>query len=158
MTATVVLTLRIAMAIALFTFLGWALLTLWRDLKQQGNGLAALKIPIINLEIESGQDGSIQNRITESAIIIGREKTCDLSLGDEKVSAQHAHIRFHHGHWWIEDLNSTNGTFLNREKILFPTVLTTGDEFRCGDTRFRVHIGHDRQHSIASTPATGEKP
>jgi pSer/pThr/pTyr-binding forkhead associated (FHA) protein len=145
MIATVVLTLRIAMALALFWFLGWALLTLWRDLRQQANSLAAARIPLINLEVVSGQDGVVQNRSIETAIVIGRDKHCDLPLSDERVSAQHAHILFHHGHWWLEDLDSTNGTFLNKEKILIPTVLTSGDEFKCGNTLFRVRIGTDSQ-------------
>jgi len=147
MIATVVLTLRIAMAIALFSFLGWALLTLWRDLRQQADSLAASKTPTIHLEVVHGQDGTIQNRFTESAIVIGRDKNCDLSLTDEAISAQHAHILFHHGQWWLEDLQSTNGTFLNSEKITIPTVLITGDEFKCGDTLFRVHIAFDSQPS-----------
>lgn len=155
MIATVVLTLRIAMAIALFTFLGWALLTLWQDLKQQANSLASRKIPTINLEV-IGQDGAIQNQFTESAIVIGRDKNCDLPLTDEAVSAQHAHILFHHGQWWLEDLHSTNGTFLNREKIISPTVLITGDEFKCGDTLFRVRIGFENPSLPAQKLESGD--
>jgi pSer/pThr/pTyr-binding forkhead associated (FHA) protein len=155
MIATVVLTLRIAMAIALFSFLGWALLTLWRDLKQQANSLATSKIPTINLEVISGQDGTVLSRFAESAITIGRDKSCNLPLADERISAQHAHILFHHGQWWLEDLHSTNGTFLNKEKILIPTVLITGDEFKCGDTLFRVRIGFDNQPSPAPKLESG---
>jgi len=147
MIATVVLTLRIAMAIALFTFLGWALLTLWQELRQQANNLASLKTPIINLEVVIGQDKTVPNRFSENEIVIGRDKNCNLPVTDETVSAHHAHIIFHHGQWWLEDLNSTNGTFLNREKIIIPTVLITGDEFKCGDTLFRVRIGLDNQPS-----------
>jgi pSer/pThr/pTyr-binding forkhead associated (FHA) protein len=155
MIATVVLTLRIAMAIALFSFLGWALLTLWRDLKQQADSLATTKIPTIHLEVIHGLDGSTQSRFADSAIVIGRDKQCDLSLADEAVSAQHAHVLFHHGHWWLEDLQSTNGTFLNHEKITIPTVLITGDEFKCGDTLFRVRIGIDDQPSSSPKLESG---
>ena len=49
--------------------------------------------------------------------MIGRDTHCDLSVMDEALSAHHARITFHHGQWWLEDLNSTNGTFLNREKL-----------------------------------------
>jgi pSer/pThr/pTyr-binding forkhead associated (FHA) protein len=158
MIATVVLTLRIAMAIALFSFLGWALLTLWQDLRQQAQKLATSKIPAIHLEVTTGQDGSIQDRFTETAIVIGRDKNCDLPLADEAISAQHAHLLFHHGQWWLEDLNSTNGTFLNQEKISVPTVLTTGDEFKCGDTLFRVRIGFDNLPTLPQKPETGGEP
>ena len=155
MIATVVLALRIAMAIALFSFLGWALLTLWQELRQQANTLATLKTPIINLDVVSGQDKTTQNRFTENEIIIGRDKNCDLPVTDEAVSAHHAHITFHHGQWWLEDLSSTNGTFLNNEKIISPNVLTTGDEFKCGDTLFRVRIGFDHQPSPAGQLESG---
>lgn len=147
MIATIVLTLRIAMAIALFSFLGWALLTLWQELRQQANTLASRKTPIINLEVITGQQPSAHKRFTENEIVIGREKNCDLPVTDEAVSAHHAHITFHHGQWWLADLGSTNGTFLNREKIIVPTVLTTGDAFQCGDTVFHVRIGTDTQPS-----------
>lgn len=155
MIATVVLTLRIAMAITLFTFLGWALFTLWQDLRQQANKLATLKTPTLNLEVNSGRDKAVQNRFTENEIVIGRDKNCTLPVTDERVSAHHAHITFHHGQWWLADLNSTNGTFLNREKISIPTVLISGDEFRCGDTLFRVRIGFDNQPSPAHQLETG---
>lgn len=155
MIATVVLALRIAMAIALFSFLGWALLTLWQDLRHQANTLATLKTPIINLEVVTGQEKTVQNRFTENEIVIGRDKNCDLPVMDEAVSAHHAHITFHHRQWWLEDLNSTNGTFLNREKIITPNVLTTGDEFKCGDTLFRVRIGLDSQPSTAQQLDSG---
>ncbi len=156
MIATFVLTLRIAMAIALFTFLGWAFFTLWQDLRHQANKLATLKIPTINLEMLSGQEEIFQNRFSENEIVIGRDKNCDLHVPDERVSAHHAHITFHHGQWWLEDLNSTNGTFLNREKIIIPTVLITGDEIQCGDTLFRVRIGYDPQPSAVPKTESGD--
>lgn len=155
MIATVVLTLRIAMAIALFSFLGWALIILWQELGQQANNLATLKTPIINLEFATGQEKTTRKRFTVSGIVIGRDKNCDLSVTDEAVSAHHALITFHHGQWWLEDLHSKNGTFLNREKINIPAVLITDDEFTCGDTLFRVHIEFDPQPSPAQQFESG---
>ena len=143
MIATVVLALRIAMAIALYAFLGWALLILWQELKQQANILASQKTPGINLDVITGQDQTIQKRFAENEILIGRDKNCDLPLTDDAISAHHARMTYHHGQWWLEDSNSSNGTFLNREKLNTPAVITTGDEFKCGDTVFRVRIEAD---------------
>ena len=140
MIATVVLALRIVMAVSLYSFLGWALLTLWQELRQQADRLARQKNPRIQLEIKSGVDQISQTLFTETEIVIGRDKNCDVPLTDETVSAHHARIVYHHGQWWLEDINSTNGTYLNREKIIVPTVLVSGDEVKCGDTAFAVQI------------------
>lgn len=143
MIATIALALRIVMAIALYYFLGRALLTLWQELRQQAGNLALQKHSGINLDIVIGQDQTTPHRFTKDEIVIGRERNCDLPLTDEAVSAHHAYITFHHRQWWLEDLNSTNGTFLNHEKLNMPTVLTSGDEINCGGTVIRVRIGID---------------
>jgi len=54
---------------------------------------------------------------------------------------------FHHGQWWLEDMNSTNGTQLNREKLGTAAVIITGDEFKCGNTSFSVRIDADEVSS-----------
>ena len=155
MIATFVLTLRIAMAIALFSFLGWALFTLWRDLGQQTNILTARKTPVIFLDIFSNSDLISQKRFAENEVVIGRDKNCALVLGDEAISAQHAHLTYHHGQWWLADMNSTNGTFLNREKITGATVLTSGDEIKCGETLLRVRIGREDTPTPAQSLESG---
>jgi pSer/pThr/pTyr-binding forkhead associated (FHA) protein len=155
MIATAVLTLRIVMAIALYSFLGWTLLTLWRELKQQADQLAAQKTPGITIDDRLGLGRQNQNRFTQTEIVIGRDKNCDISVADEAVSAHHARVTFHHGQWWLEDLGSTNGTFLNREKLNIPAVLITGDEFKCGDTLFNIRIDIDNKLSPTSKLQTG---
>ena len=72
--------------------------------------------------------------------MIGRDTNCDLSIMDEALSAHHARLTHHHGQWWLEDLNSTNGTFLNREKLTTPAVVITGDHFKCGNTVFSIKV------------------
>jgi pSer/pThr/pTyr-binding forkhead associated (FHA) protein len=49
-------------------------------------------------------------------------------------------LSYHHNQWWLEDLGSTNGTLLNQEKLTIPTVVISGDEFRCGETRFTITL------------------
>ena len=72
--------------------------------------------------------------------MIGRDTKCDVSVIDEAVSAHHARLTHHHGQWWLEDLNSTNGTFLNQEQLSTSAVVITGDHFKCGNTVFGIQI------------------
>ncbi|HLA08724.1 MAG TPA: FHA domain-containing protein [Anaerolineales bacterium] len=147
MIATVVLILRFLLSIALYSFLGWALLTLWRDLKQQGVVLSSQKKTGVTITVKADQGRERQTHFSQSEIIIGRHAHCDLSILDESLSSQHTRITYHHGQWWLEDLNSTNGTFLNREKLTTPAVIITDDEFRCGNTLFTVRIDLDENPS-----------
>jgi hypothetical protein len=140
MTATFVLVLRIALAIILYIFLWRVFQTLWQELKQQGTQLSSQKKPGIHLDATMETGNKYQYHFWLSEIVIGRVSNCEISLKDEALSASHAHISFHHGQWWLEDLGSTNGTFLNKEKIVVPTVIITGDQFKCGNTIFYVHI------------------
>jgi pSer/pThr/pTyr-binding forkhead associated (FHA) protein len=149
MIATVVLALRFALAIALYAFLGWALWTLWQELNQQGNKLASRKQPGITLYFNLERTRENLRHFAQSEIIIGRDPNCDLSLLDEALSALHARITFHHGQWWLEDLNSTNGTFLNHEKLTTAAVLISGDEFKCGNTDFGIRI--DAEDKLSPT-------
>jgi pSer/pThr/pTyr-binding forkhead associated (FHA) protein len=140
MIATLVLALRFALAIALYAFLGWALWTLWQELNHQGKKLASRRQPGITLFINAENDKQGLRQFSQAEITIGRDTNCDLSMIDEALSAHHARIIFHHGQWWLEDLHSTNGTFLNREKLTTPAVLISGDEFKCGNTDFGIRI------------------
>lgn len=147
MIASVVLALRLILAIALYGFLGWALMTLWQELKQQANNLSIQKQPGITIETKLGQDKLSQSHFSQNEVMIGRDTNCDLSVMDEALSAHHARVIFHHGQWWLEDLDSTNGTFLNHEKLSVPAVVITGDEFKCGNTLFNIRINLDEKLS-----------
>jgi pSer/pThr/pTyr-binding forkhead associated (FHA) protein len=140
MTATLVLILRFALAIALYAFLGWTLRILWQELKQQGEFLSSQKKPGIHLQavLESGKE--IKQHFLQSEITIGRNPNCDFPIVDEAVSAHHARISYHHSQWWLEDLSSTNGTFIGKNQLSVPTVLITSDQFKCGNTIFTVNV------------------
>ena len=139
MTATVVLVLRVGLAILLYIFLWRVLQTLWQELKQQGSLLSTQK-PGIHLIAKMENGYETKYHFWQPEIIIGRGSHCDISLLDEALSANHGRISFHHGQWWLEDLGSTNGTFLNKDQIAVPTVIITGDQFKCGNTTFAIRI------------------
>lgn len=131
------LILRTLMVVALYTFLGMALLTLWRDLKMQREIIATRQVASIGLQLGDGQE-ALAYRYTVAEVMIGRDPECECTLNSEKVSANHARLSFHHNQWWIEDLNSTNGSFLNNEPIVEPTVVANSDQLRCGDTTLTI--------------------
>ena len=140
MTATVVLVLRIGLAIVLYIFLWRVFQTLWQELKQQGTLLSSQKKPGIHVDVKMENGKEFKYHFWQPEIVIGRGSHCNISLGDEALSTSHVRISFHHGQWWLEDLGSTNGTFLNKEQITVPTVIITGDQFKCGNTNFSVRI------------------
>jgi pSer/pThr/pTyr-binding forkhead associated (FHA) protein len=140
MSGPVVFVLRLLLTISLYSFLAWAFISLWRDLKIQGNFLAAHNIPPLSLTLlREGMSPQIRNFVRPE-VTIGRNPACECPLEDETVSARHAHLSYHHNQWWLEDLNSTNGTLLNQEKVTIPTVVISGDEFACGDTRISISL------------------
>ena len=73
----------------------------------------------------------------DAGATIGREG-CDVNLMDPEVSRRHAAIRDQGGSLAIEDLDSTNGTFVNGKRIEVVTVLSAGDTVRLGNTVWSI--------------------
>ena len=68
-------------------------------------------------------------------LIVGRAEKCHLVLDDDTyVSQMHARVFSRDGTFMIEDLGSTNGTYLNRRRITSPTELQRGDRVKIGKT------------------------
>ena len=68
---------------------------------------------------------------------IGRAGNADVQIDDRYASGLHARIYSHSGHFYVEDLKSTNGTLLNDESLAGEAELMPGDTIRIGDTEFR---------------------
>jgi pSer/pThr/pTyr-binding forkhead associated (FHA) protein len=66
------------------------------------------------------------------SVTIGRAASCDLVVSDNYVSNVHARIFAKDGAYWLEDLGSTNGTYVNRGKVSVPVAIGPGDEVRVG--------------------------
>jgi hypothetical protein len=70
-------------------------------------------------------------------LLLGRHLSCDVVLDDLSVSRRHARLRFRDGHWVLQDLQSTNGTLLNRTHVV-RCQLHPGDEVHVGTVRLLV--------------------
>jgi hypothetical protein len=135
------LVLRILFAVALYAFLGMAILTIWRELQKTSRLISEQKIPAIQLKSQDFEE-PLANEFVNPTITIGRDASCEYLVSDETVSSHHARLSFHHQQWWAEDLNSTNGTFLNNQTVSVPTVIMSGDELRVGKINIQLTISN----------------
>jgi len=70
----------------------------------------------------------------ESEVSIGRAAGCQVTIDDTYASQIHARVFNRDNQWQIEDLGSTNGTWLNRHKVSGPMVIKPGDIVQIGNT------------------------
>ena len=161
MSAIVVLALRILAALALYSFLGWTLFYLYREIQRQGTALAGRRVPGITLMIKAKGKETNLRHFNQAEITIGRDPGCDIPLTEDTVSARHAHLTYHHNQWWLEDLTSTNGTRLNNNLITTPTVVTSGDDIQCGGSVMTISLSENlviepTQRLKKSTPVNND--
>ena len=72
--------------------------------------------------------------LTQQQITLGRANDATLVLNDDYASSRHARIFPQDGQWIVEDLGSTNGTYLDRQKVTRPTPVPVGVPIRIGKT------------------------
>ncbi|MFN2234300.1 MAG: FHA domain-containing protein [Anaerolineales bacterium] len=137
MTGMILLLIRAILALTLYAFLGWAFITIWRDLRQQKTTVQNQQLPEINLHIQNGEE--VVNQLFQGTeVTLGRDPTCECTLISETVSARHARFTYHHGQWWLEDLKSTNGTIINGQPLTTAIVVIPGDQIHCGDIQINI--------------------
>ncbi|MCI3948139.1 MAG: hypothetical protein K0R11_73 [Acidimicrobiales bacterium] len=67
-------------------------------------------------------------------LTVGRAAGCQVALEDNYVSQLHARVFTRDGGVWVEDLGSTNGTYLNDQRVSAPLALRRGDQLKVGST------------------------
>lgn len=87
-----------------------------------------------SLVVRTADGKRLAARKLDGPIQIGRGPACDLRVEDAYVSNVHARIFPREGGWYVEDLGSTNGTFVNEERIAAPAPVRAGDRVRVGTT------------------------
>lgn len=136
--AELLLGLRILLAALLYAFLGLALYVMWRALRKDATPNTSPAQPAtVTVQAESTPQ---QRFALRPVTAIGRAAENHLVLSDPFASSNHAIVVWREGQWWIEDLGSHNGTYVNDERVLDPHPLMTGDQIRVGETVLRFNI------------------
>jgi pSer/pThr/pTyr-binding forkhead associated (FHA) protein len=86
------------------------------------------------LEITGSEEKDGIFELGERAVVIGRSTECDIQLGVQNVSRRHARVFFHNEEYLIEDLESTNGVFVNGIKVV-KCVLRNNDQIEIGGVK-----------------------
>ncbi|MBF7681726.1 FHA domain-containing protein [Acinetobacter sp. B5B] len=102
---------------------------------------------------------SDQNTIIQQDVLVGRHAACDLILQDAKISRKHAVFIVKKENLWLEDLQSSNGTFVNDEKIEVATQLKGDEKIQFADLVFQLESVEEQIPVVEKTaPITPEKP
>ena len=146
----VLLVLKIAFLVLLYLFIWRIVRTASRDLRlpqesfilaPSAMGVQTAPRPhtgrlvvVKSADLDEGQDFELNS----SQLTIGRGRQNDIAVGsDEYASARHARFEPRQDGVWVQDLGSTNGTFLNGVRLDRPRRLAQGDIVRVGETDLR---------------------
>jgi len=92
-------------------------------------GKAPRKVAVVEGEAHKGKSFDLSDEL-----IIGRAEKCNIVLDDTYVSQMHARFFSRGEGYMVEDLGSTNGTYLNRRRITSPVEVSRGDQVKIGKT------------------------
>lgn len=90
------------------------------------------------LVVTAGQLAGTRITLGDGQITIGRAEDSTLVITDDYASARHARLVPRSGQWFVEDLGSTNGTYLDRAKVTGPTPVPLGVPIRIGRTSLEL--------------------
>lgn len=91
------------------------------------------KLTVLEPASIAGQTYSLGDELT-----VGRAAGCEITLDDNYASQVHARLFTRDDQLYVEDLGSTNGTYLNRRKVSAPMVVSRGDQVQIGSTVMEV--------------------
>ena len=137
------LILRLLLVALLYAFLAAVLLMLWRDLRRAATRREAVRpggqLVVLDTEEEEIAVGAAFP--LQPITSIGRSPSNTILIPDTFASTQHTLLTWREGQWWLEDLDSRNGTLLNGTRISSPTVVSAGDVIGVGRTRLKLELG-----------------
>ncbi|GAB2868106.1 FHA domain-containing protein FhaB/FipA [Nocardioides pacificus] len=84
--------------------------------------------------VVEGANAGERADLDQAPVLIGRGSDAAIRLDDDYVSTRHARIAASNDQWFVEDLGSTNGTYIGSARITQPTTLNLGTQVRIGKT------------------------
>lgn len=145
-----ILILRISVIFLLYFFLYQVVRVIRRELQATGSGVAVAGGGVIGqvaqnlygklIVMTPGTTGLQPGYAFElqAVNVIGRRPDTDIALNDSFLSSEHALLEWRGDSWWLEDQNSTNGTFVNDIEVRDPTPITYGDIVRVGRVEMKL--------------------
>ncbi len=137
----VVLIFRIAILLILYLFLWQLVAVIWKDLRRPAAGEVKAPRPRGRLIVVSADSTAYQPghhfQLSDSTTI-GRGPNNSIVLGDSFVSTNHAVLNYRENGWWLADLGSRNGTWLNGKKVEGEVPVRPGDLIGIGQTRLKL--------------------
>lgn len=97
--------------------------------RRRGRRSTPQTVTVVQPEAQRGRSWPVDEEIT-----IGRAAGCHISIDDTYASQLHTRVFSRDGQVWVEDLGSTNGTFVNRTKVTSATTVKRGDLIQIGNT------------------------
>jgi hypothetical protein len=153
----VAVALKFGFLAVLYLFLLWTVRSAWRDLRRNAETASAPAAarddatgfhvasrgldgagggaPILRVGTAAGLASGSAYDLSDGALL-GRGDQADIVLEDSFASSRHARLVPHGDVMVLEDLGSTNGTYLNGEPLRGPQPLHVGDRIRIGDSEF----------------------
>jgi FHA domain-containing protein len=92
------------------------------------------RVLVVTQGSQTGQSAAL----ADGVILIGRGADCQIILDDDYVSTRHARVVSGENGIYLEDLGSTNGSYVNGQRITAPTTITMSDTVRIGKTILKL--------------------
>lgn len=110
------------------------------------------------LAIRSNPTGPVQRyRLAKDTYTLGRSRLCEIPIPHQYLSRQHSRLELRDDSWWVVDLGSKNGTYVNDSRISEPTKVATGDRIRIADVEATLEedTGEDLSSSVSDVSSLG---
>jgi hypothetical protein len=134
----VIWAVRLAFLALLYLFLARVVRSLLRDLRAAAREPGASLGRLIVIESPAGDPEQGRSFDLDAITTLGRDVNNAIVVDDPFASAEHAVLTYRGRSWYVEDLGSTNGTFVNGRAVAAVSPLGFGDEVAIGQVRMRL--------------------